>query len=294
MPELPEVQTIVNDLEKKIIGRKITGFWTDCPKSIRGLTPVSLRRKIGGLKILGVRRLGKNVLITLDKNYTLLIHQKMTGHLMVGRWSVCKTRDGWSVESSTRGPFKDRVNQYIHVVFTLDNGKMLALSDMRKFARIDFGRTADILALPAIQKLGLDALDRHLNTETFRRIVCSRNRSIKQTLMDPTVVAGIGNIYADDILWSARVHPARPARTLKDAEIKHIISQTRRILNKAVRLRGTSVGDYRDTAGEPGEYGQELLVYRKTGESCRRCQTLIQRIKLGQRSAHFCPKCREL
>jgi len=294
MPELPEVQTIVNDLGKKIIGQRVAGFWTDWPKSIKGLTSVSLRRKIEGLKILGVRRLGKNILITLDKNHTLLIHQKMTGHLMVGRWSIRRTHDGWSVKSSTKGPFEDRVNQYIHVVFTLDNGKMLALSDMRKFARIDFGRTADILALPAIQKLGLDALDRRLNAEVFRKTVCSRNRSIKQTLMDPTVVAGIGNIYADDILWSAKVHPARPARTLKDAEIKRIIFQTRRILNKAIGLRGTSVGDYRDTAGKPGKYGQELLVYRKTGESCRRCRTLIQRIELGQRSAHFCPKCQKL
>jgi formamidopyrimidine-DNA glycosylase len=294
MPELPEVQTTVNDLKNKVVGRRITDFWTDWPRGIRGLSPIMLRKKIRGSKILGVSRLGKNILIALDKNRILLIHQKMTGHLMVGRWSVKKTRTGWSTQNLIKGSFEDRVNQYIHTIFTLDGGKMLALSDMRKFARIDFGQREDVLALPALHKLGPDALDLRLSLETFKKIIKSRNKSIKQTLIDPTVIAGIGNIYADDILWSARVHPTRLSNALNDTELKNILIHTRRILSRAVKLRGTSVGDYRDASGEPGGYSSRVLVYRKTDEPCRRCGIPIKRMLLGQRSAHFCPNCQKV
>ncbi|MDD5710563.1 MAG: bifunctional DNA-formamidopyrimidine glycosylase/DNA-(apurinic or apyrimidinic site) lyase [Candidatus Colwellbacteria bacterium] len=294
MPELPEVQTIVDDLRRKVVHRKIIDLWTDWPKSIKGITPAILKKRIRDSKILDVKRLGKNILITLDRDRALLIHQKMTGHLMVGRWFLKKTRAGWLVTNPIRGPFKDRVNQYVHVIFSLDNGKMLALSDMRKFARVDFGESKYIFSLPAIRKLGLDALDGHLTPAIFEKIIRTRRKSIKQTLMDPTVVAGIGNIYADDILWSIKVHPARPAYTLDRSEIKKLLISARKILKKAIRLRGTSVGDYRDTSGRPGGYGRELLVYRRTGEPCRRCRTPIQRMVLGQRPAHFCPRCQKL
>lgn len=294
MPELPEVQTTVNGLKNRVVGRRITDFWTDWPRGVNGLSPASLRKKIRGSKILGVSRLGKNVLITLDKNRVLLVHQKMTGHLMIGQWSVKKARIGWSVKSFATGPLRDRVNQYIHAIFTLGNGKMLALSDMRKFARINFGQREDILALPAIHNLGPDALDPKLTLQEFSRRIKARKKSIKLTLMDPTAIAGIGNIYADDILWSARVHPARSSRTLNDTELKNILIYIKKILNKAIRLRGTSVGDYRDTSGKPGGYGPKVLVYRKTNEPCRRCRAPIKRILLGQRSAHFCPNCQKL
>lgn len=293
MPELPEVQTIVSDLKYKVIGRRIIDFWTDWPKSICETTPKLLKKEIKGLKILDVKRLGKHILIKLDKDRTLLIHQKMTGHLMVGRWSINRARTGWSVEPSYKGSMQDRVNRYIHAVFTLDNDTMLALSDMRKFARICFGPTKNILTLPAVRGLGPDALDKRLSVRSLGDVIRSRNASIKQVLMNPAVIAGIGNIYADEILWGAGIHPARPARTLRSAEIERILVHTRKVLNRALRLRGTSVGDYRDTAGQPGGYGRELRVYQRTGEPCLRCGTPIKRIKLGQRSAHFCPHCQK-
>ena len=289
MPELPEVQTIVSDLNRKVKGQIIVNFWTDWPKLIKTSSPSVFTNKIKGLRIEKINRIGKNILFSLSKDNTLLIHQKMTGHLMVGNWDVRKRK----ALATQDGPFKDRVNQYIHAIFYLNNGKMIALSDMRKFARIAFGKTEEIFKLKDITSLGPDALDPKLTIGEFSRRVRSRKKSIKLTLMDPSVIAGIGNIYADDILWSAKIHPLRTADTIKDEELQKIFIEVKNILRKAVRLRGSSVGDYRDTAGEKGMYGRVILAYRRTGEPCKRCKAPICRTRTGQRSAHFCPKCQK-
>ena len=290
MPELPEVQTIVSDLNRKIKGQKIVGFWTDWPKLVKLPNPSDFKKKIKGLRIEKVERIGKNIVFFLSNNKALLIHQKMTGHLMVGKWRIHKGK----VETTENGPFKERVNKYIHALFSLESGKMIALSDMRKFARIALGEREKILKLKDITQLGPDALDPKLTFGEFSRRIKARHKSIKLTLMDPGVVAGIGNIYADDILWSAKVHPLRKANAIKEKELRAIFKYTRIVLKKAVRLRGTSVGDYRDTAGERGMYGKVLLAYRRTGEPCKRCGTPIRRTRAGQRSAHFCPRCQKL
>ncbi|PIR97974.1 MAG: hypothetical protein COT89_01850 [Candidatus Colwellbacteria bacterium CG10_big_fil_rev_8_21_14_0_10_42_22] len=293
MPELPEVQTIVNDLNRKIIDETVVDFWTDWPKLLKNTNLTRFKKEIRGLKIEKIVRRGKNILFYFSGNTILSLHQKMTGHLMVGKWKVTKKRTGWSVKNLIPGHQDDRVNQYIHAIFYLKSGKMIALSDMRKFARIDFGKEKDVLSLSGIRALGTDALDPELTLDNFKAVIKRRKKSIKQVLMDPSVIAGIGNIYADNILWSSKVHPARSAKTLKDSELKKILANTKKILKKAVRLRGTSVGDYRDTAGKSGRYGGEVLVYRRTGEPCRRCGIPIKKIVLGQRSAHFCPKCQK-
>lgn len=294
MPELPEVQTTADDLSRKVVGRRIVGFWTDWPKVVRSPSISLLKRKIRGLKIESVSRLGKNVVISLSKGYLLVVHQKMTGHLMVGKWKIQRSGGKQEAKNLLGGSLDDKVNQYIHAIFHLDNGEMVALSDMRKFARIDFGKKEKVEELLGMQRLGPDALDPKLTSKKLGEIMGSRKKSIKQALMDPAILAGVGNIYADDILWASRVHPARPANSLGSAELGKVLVNMRKILKKAVRLRGTSVGDYRDTAGEPGGYGRKVLVYRKTGEPCGRCRTPIERIVLRQRSAHFCPRCQKL
>ncbi|OGY57191.1 MAG: DNA-formamidopyrimidine glycosylase [Candidatus Colwellbacteria bacterium RBG_13_48_8] len=294
MPELPEVQTIVNGLNRKVRGRRITGFWTDWPRLIKLPTPACFRRKIKGARIKDVRRKGKNILINLDRDYSLLIHQKMTGHLMVGRWSLITGKGGRKVKSLTAGPSQDPVNQFIHALFYLDNGKMIALSDMRKFARLALGKRAEVMNLPNIVSLGPDALDPDLNLQEFKNLVTKKDKAIKTVLMDQSVVAGIGNIYADDILWEARIHPLKKASSLSKEKLKILFIKMRTVLKRAINLRGTSVGDYRDTAGRPGGYQRVISVYQKTGKPCRRCGTPIKRIKINQRSAHFCPNCQKL
>ncbi|MBI2595003.1 MAG: bifunctional DNA-formamidopyrimidine glycosylase/DNA-(apurinic or apyrimidinic site) lyase [Candidatus Colwellbacteria bacterium] len=291
MPEGPEVQTIVNDLSRKIIGRKITGVWTDWPKTVKtGFK--ALEKGIKVAKIQKVRRRGKNILIDLDKNRLLLIHQKMTGHLLVGKWSIKKVSSiKYQVSSVVRGAMQERVNDFIHLIFYLDNGQMLALSDMRKFAKVLFGPTEEIEEIKELKELGPDPLDPKTTFTRFSTAITKRSRAIKQVLMDQSAVSGIGNIYASDILWLARIHPLRPANKLKEGELKVLWSASKKVLKQATKLRGTSTADFRDTSGKKGGYGNVVLAYQRTGEPCKRCKTPIKRIKIGGRSSHFCPKC---
>lgn len=303
MPELPEVQTVVSDLNKKIIGREITGAWFDWPsqislyktlegklKIIKKPAPRELVSAIKGALIERVERRGKNILIYLTRDLLLLIHQKMTGHLLVGKWKIFKNK----ALAVSPAVLKQKVNDYIHLIFYLDDGRMLGLSDLRKFAKVAFGEKKYIETLPGLIKLGPDALDTRLNFKRFQRLIGAEKRKIKQVLMDQEVLAGIGNIYSDDILWQAKVHPFQPANRLPPSDLSKIYSAMKIILKKAVRLRGTSISDFRDTAGALGKYADVRLVYRREGESCRRCRALIKRVKMNGRSAHFCPACQRL
>ncbi len=285
------METVVSDLNKKIVGRKIAAVWFDAPKLIKKPRPAALKRGIKGLKIAGVGRRGKNLLFRLTPNRLLLVHLKMTGHFLVGKWELKKIAGKYRALSLLNGPLREKVNDYIHFIFYLDDGRQLALSDLRKFAKIAFGKKEEIENLPEIGKLGPDALAKELTLAKFRAIISREKRKIKQVLMDQEIIAGIGNIYADEILWASGVHPFRSAAGLSPAELGKIYAETKKILQKAIRLRGTSVSDFRDTAGRSGSYGNVRFVYRRTGLPCPRCQTPIKRAKLGGRSAHFCPAC---
>lgn len=301
MPELPEVQTVVSDLNRKILGRKITGIWFDAPKIIKKPASKDFEAAIKGAKIEKVKRRAKNILIYLSQGSKsqglkiederlLLIHQKMTGHLLVGHWLV----KGNKVSALDPAALKEKVNDYIHLIFYLDDGRMLGLSDLRKFAKVLYGSVSEIESLPELVKLGPEPLDKSFTAQKFKSLMAAEKRKIKQVLMDQEVIAGIGNIYSDDILWRAKVHPFRPANKLSDRELKEIFKALKIILKKAVKMRGTSTSDFRDTAGQPGNYTNARLVYQREDESCRRCQTPIKRIKMGGRSAHFCPACQRL
>ncbi len=302
MPELPEVQTVVNDLNKKIIGRKITGVWFDWPKMIKDpldQSRVKVAHKhvaafegfVEGEKFVEVRRRAKNILIYLTHGKMLLAHLKMTGHLLVGKWEI----DGKKVVPiSPKAIVEDPYNKYIHLIFYLDNSQMLGFSDLRKFAKIIAGSKEVIENLPELVKLGPEPLEPSFKIETFKNLMRDEGRKIKQVLMDPEVIAGIGNIYSDDILWKAKINPFRPANKLKDEELKNIYKAIREVLAKAVKLRGTSTSDFRDTAGEEGGYTEHRNVYGRENEPCPRCGTKIARKKIGGRSTHFCPKCQKL
>jgi formamidopyrimidine-DNA glycosylase len=302
MPELPEVETVVRDLKRKVVGATIVAVWTDWPKAIKdpqaqSRTAVSRRavnrfvKTIREKKILDVKRKGKNILIYLSGDMLLLIHQKMTGHLLLGRWDF---QGGRAVGVSPQAIVEDSYNHHVHLIFFLHDGRQLGLSDVRKFAKVLLGTTSTIEALPELAKLGPDALDPELSLARFAARIAKQRRPIKQVLMDPAVVAGIGNIYADDILWRARIHPKRRAATLQDAEVERMFKAMREVLTRAVQLRGTSTSDFRDTDGLEGGYTEHRLVYQRHGQPCGRCGCLIERIVLGGRSAHFCPWCQKI
>ncbi len=300
MPELPEVQTIVNDLNKKIVGCRIVGAWFDTPKIIKKLKPEEFKKHIKGLEVSGVKRRGKNVLIYLSnvsriksnksRIKILLVHQKMTGHLLVGKWNARKRQ----VKSLIKGPLNEKVNNYIHLILYLDDGRQVALSDLRKFAKVMLGTKEEIEASPDLTRIGPEPLDRKFSFNDFAGLMSSQKRKIKQVLMDQKVIAGIGNIYSDEILWQAKVHPFKPANKLSDRELKEVFLAMKNVLGKALRMRGTSTSDFRDTEGKPGNYTRVRLAYQREGEPCGRCQTPIKRVKIGGRSAHYCPKCQKL
>ncbi len=296
MPELPEVQTIVNDLNKKVKGLTITDVWTDWSKyfSARGGPALGwkrFRKEIKNKKILRVWRLGKNIIFDLSGAKVMLIHQKMTGHLLVGMWEM---RHGkWAAVG--KGLLSERVNGYIHVMFWLNNGKMMGLSDLRKFAKVLVVDENNFKSLEDVKNIGPDPLKPDFQFKEFRSLITKKRGVIKKVLMDQNVISGIGNIYADEILFIARIHPLSKVEKLGDKELKTIFEATKKILKKAVKLRGTSTSDYRDTSGKKGGYGNVRLVYHREGEKCpNKCGGIIKRIKINGRSAHFCPVCQKI
>ena len=294
MPELPEVETIISDLNKKIKGDMIADFWSDWPKAIKGKSLEAFRKEIKGRKILGARRLGKNIFVDLSGRKTIYIHLKMTGHLLIK--SKIKNQ-----KSKLRNDyFSDRVNQYVHHIWKLITNnkqlttKTLEFSDLRKFGKIVLVDADKLKELKEIKKLGVDAIDKEFTFDKFNGILEKRkNKMIRDILMDQNLIAGIGNIYMSEILFDAGILPSRAAEKINTSERKKLYNSIKKILKKAVKLRGTSDSDYRDTSGAPGNFQKVLRVYRREKQKCKKCGTIIKRIKIGQRSAFFCPRCQK-
>jgi formamidopyrimidine-DNA glycosylase len=286
VPELPEVQTVIDDLNKKIKGDAIIDFWSEFEKSIKGKTLDEFKKAIRGRKILGARRIGKNIFIDLSGGMTLYIHLKMTGHLLVKN-SKLKVKSNGSY-------FDDKVNQYIRHSWRLKSGRTLEFSDLRKFGKIVLDSTENISHLKEIQGLGIDAMDDKFNLNFFEEILTRKEKSpIGIILMDQSLISGIGNIYRSEILFESGVLPERKAGRLTQEEKKKIFRNTKKILKKAIKYRGTSDSDYRDTSGAPGSFQKVMRVYNHEGEKCPKCGTMIVRGKIGQRSVFVCPVCQK-
>ena len=266
MPELPEVETTVRELRNKIIGRKILKVWTDVEKMFKPSFS-EFQKGAVGQTIKEISRRGKNIIFKLSSGNYILVHQKLTGSLLYGA---------------------EIKNLYIHLILFLDKGK-LALSDLRKFAKVAF--IPDLKAYPDYQKLGPEPLSREFTLEKFQEVLEKARGGIKKALMDQEKIAGIGNIYSDEILFEARISPLRETQKLKAKETKILYLAIKKTLKKAIKAKGTSVSDYRRPSGKEGNFQKLIKVYRRTGEPCPRCGTKIQRLKFGGRSAHFCPRC---
>lgn len=295
MPELPEVQTVVSDLNQKIIGYTIVDFWSDWKKAIKSSTYQTFRKNIKGKKILNVRRI-ENIFVDLSEGWTLYLHLKMTGHLLI--------KDNKKISEKEQENFGERVNQYVHHIWFLDkNDKKdrnncqlnLEFSDLRKFAKIVLLKTDEVENLPEIKALGIDAMDGKFNFKIFQEILEKRPKSvIGIILMNQNLIAGIGNIYRSEILFEARVRPERKVGDLSVDEMRKIFDQIKKILKKAIKMRGTSDSDYRDTSGGVGRFQNFLKVYRLDGEVCQKCgKSEIERIKMAQRSVFYCEECQK-
>ncbi len=295
MPELPEVQTTVDGIDKTLRGLTIRDVWTDYnspfhsqKSNIKNPTYFKLFKKaVVGKKILGGTRRGKNVLIPLSGGETILVHMKMTGHLLYGKFS--QSNSAWRAVET--GPLQDPFNKFIHLVFSLSDGKSLALSDMRKFAKDCLVEKDKLIHHPDLAHLGPEPLDKKFTAEVLHTQLLKRpNAKIKQALMDQTLVAGIGNIYSDEILWVVGIHPESKVSKIPQKKFQEIFSASRVLLSKGIDFGGDSMSDYRNLFGERGRFQAEHRAYRLTGKKCLKkgCGGVIQRLKVGGRSAHFC------
>ncbi|MEK7452730.1 MAG: zinc finger domain-containing protein, partial [Patescibacteria group bacterium] len=234
--------------------------------------------------------IGKNIIINLSDNHIILVHQKLSGHLLFGRWKI---KDNIPVPV-IRGILDDRINKYIHLILYLSGGDMVALSDLRKFAKVISGPKDKIFSLPEISKLGPDPLEKGLTFKKFYDLINNKKGGIKKILLDQEVIAGIGNIYADEILWACGVHPLTKVDDISSKKLEKMYNEMRRILRFSIKLGGDSMSDFRDIYGERGGYQNHHKAYQRDGEPCFFCKTKIERIKIVGRSSHFCPKCQEL
>ncbi|MBI3633313.1 MAG: bifunctional DNA-formamidopyrimidine glycosylase/DNA-(apurinic or apyrimidinic site) lyase [Candidatus Vogelbacteria bacterium] len=302
MPELPEVTTTVNGINAIAKNLTITDVWSDWPKLIKSHKFPNFKRELSGKKIIKAERRAKNILVHLSRDKTLLIHMKMTGHVMYGKWRKAKNGDkeGWKwvpEDTDHKHPLNDPYNRFLHLILFLSNGHQLALSDTRKFAKVELLDTKALATNPSLKTLGPEPLDEKL---TFKIFDSQLNKKpswpIKQALMNQELIAGIGNIYSDEILWEVGVHPLQKVSTIPEIKLKKMYEVMKEILQKSIMLGGDSMSDYRNIHGERGGFQNIHKVYRKTGEQCakKNCGGTIGRIKVAARSAHFCDKHQKL
>jgi formamidopyrimidine-DNA glycosylase len=284
MPELPEVETTKNDLAQKAVSQKIQGFWIGVPSRVSFFIDKA-EKSIINRTIESFERKGKNIVIHLSGGFSILIHQKISGHLLWGRWQ--KKGNEWIPWDEK---LSERVNSFIHFIIFLDSGDMIVLADPRKFFKVEFWKKEDLMNSKAIKELGPDALE--ISLKEFKERISGRKQEIKKLLLNQSFVSGVGNIYSDEILWHARISPMRKASCLKEKE-KEVLYQTmRKILIKALEVKGDSVSDYRLITGEEGGYQKFHKVYQRENQPClRKDGGVIQRKKFGSRHLRYCPNC---
>ena len=291
MPELPEVQTTVDGLNKKVLECTFIDVWSDWRKTVKKPKNFAqFKKEIKNKKINKIWRRAKNVIFELSDGYSLLIHQKMTGHLLVGKWK--QSNGTW--RPVKEGPLNDPYNRFLHIIFFLENGEMIALSDARKFAKIELWKTDDLLSSKEFKNLGPEPLESNFTLEKLKEVLKNKKGRVKQVLMNPEVIAGIGNIYASEILWLSKINPEKSVAKLSEEELKSLYQDIKKVLLSAVKLGGESFSDYRKPDGTKGDFDTERKVYKREGQKCHRCKTKIKRIKFGGRSAFFCPNCQAL
>jgi len=278
MPELPEVETTVRGLRKTVLGLQIKDVWTDLStKDKRKKDSIAnpryfsvFKKEVLNKKILSVERRAKNILINISGQKTILIHLKMTGYLFYGKNPKIK---------------------FAHAIFSLSNEKYLVFSDMRKFGKITLLDTKTAHDNKHLNNIGPEPLDKNFTLEKLKeRLQKKPNGKIKTVLMDQGVIAGIGNIYSDEILWRASVHPERKISKIKAREFKLIFKAIKETLKKGIGFGGDSMSDYLNIYGLPGKFQLHHEAYRRTGQKCRKpgCHGIIKRKIINGRSAHFC------
>lgn len=281
MPELPEVHTTVEGLKSVVLGKQIKSVWSDYylntahgqRQTVKNKKYFNkFKRAVTGAKIKSLTRVGKNIILSLNNGSSIIVHLKMTGCLMYK---------------------KVPEDKYVHLIFTFASGDYMLLSDLRKFASVTFCPTESLHLHPAVGKLGLDPLSPEFSAEKFFDLIHSqKNVPIKSALLNQARLAGIGNIYSDEILWQTSIHPLSAADKIPQKKFAEIFKVTRQILKFSIKHGGDSKSDYRNAFGEKGGFQNFHKVYGKKGAKCPKagCSGIIERTTVRGRSAHFCPR----
>jgi len=293
MPELPEVETIARELRPLVVGRRITGAWLDWPRQVKHPSVERFLSDVRGREILAVDRRAKWLVVSLGGR------DSADGAVLPGDEAVLAIQVKMTGQLDVVAPDAPR-DKHIHVVFDLDDGKQLRLRDTRKFGRVGLyqrdvagGVLGADEASDLFKMFGPEPLDAKFSLVDFRRRLRARRARLKTLLMDQAFIAGVGNIYADEALWRARLHPLRTAAALRPDQERELYHSLRAVLAEAIDRRGSSVDDYRAPEGR-GDMQRFLNVYGRTGKPCPRCGRPTRRMVIGARSTHFCSWCQRL
>ena len=281
MPELPEVQNIAAALQTEIVGLCITKIYVKKPSIIKGPLKSTWKKTaqiLTNARITAVTRRAKRLILCTDNNLALIFQLGMTGKFLISTPSTPQEK-------------------HAHILINFNNNKQLRFIDPRRFGRLWFVQNLDpIDPDPAMHAAGLNKLGPEPDKITLKQFqqILNSQRVIKNLLLDQTRLAGLGNIYADESLHAARIHPQTPANTLNNPQIRQLRTAIRRILKRAIAYGGTTFSDFRNPYGDMGRFWKFIKVYQKNNTPCPRCHTNIQKIAISNRSAHFCPRCQTL
>jgi formamidopyrimidine-DNA glycosylase len=276
MPELPEVETIRTRLAPRLEGRRLERVEIVDPRLTRPEPPEAIAAALEGERIVRVSRRGKYLVFEFESGRHLLVHLRMTGN----------------VEHPAQGGLA--ADPYRRAVVSLDDGSDVAYRDVRRFGTWDLLEPGDLEDYFAVRRLGAEPLERGFTTRALTQALEGRRAPIKAALLDQRAAAGVGNIYADEALWRARLHPLRPAGSLTTGEIARLRKAIRAALEMGIARQGATLRDYRDPEGRRGRMQDEFKVYGRGGEPCPRCGTPIEKTRAGGRGTWFCPHCQRL
>ena len=266
MPELPEVETVARHLRKTIVGKKLEGIRI---LDVR-FADVQEKHDLVGRRVKTVKRRGKYLSLKLDDGWVLQLHMMMSGRILVR-------------------PREWQEDRFARLILLFEDGLELRFCDMRRFGRA--WQLNELEHRKFHKRMGPEPLSATFTTVKMLKIMEGRSTALKTTLLNQNVIAGIGNIYADEALWRGRLHPLRPAGAITMAEGARLYRGIRTALREGLKAGGTTFSDYRNAEGVKGNYQLQLKVFQRTGQECFRCRNLIQRIRVGGRSTHFCPVC---
>lgn len=273
MPELPEVETVKENLKKRLINTKINDVKVLYNNIIAYPDTNTFEKTLKNKKVKDITRRGKFIIFDLE-DYYLLSHLRMEGKYFI------KNKN-------------DQINKHEHVIFNLDNNQELRYMDTRKFGKMFLIQKENIDTIGPLKELGLEPFDKKLTPNYLKEKIKNKIIPIKTALLDQSIIAGIGNIYADEILFLSHVNPLKKSNTLKEKELNNIIKSTKEVLNKAIAKGGTTIHTYTSVDGIKGTYQDSLFVHNKEKELCKVCQTQIKKIKVGGRGTYYCPHCQK-